>query len=85
MTPRAYTQALSEFESLNAELAIVGIDADLARRAGDLAEELKLRGYDAIHLASALALGAEDTVFVTWDHDLSRAAATAGLAIAPAR
>ena len=40
--------------------ALVGIDATAPARYcwGDLAEQFKLRGYDAVHLASALALGA---------------------------
>ena len=33
--------------------AKVSIDDELVRRAGDLAEAFSLRGYDAIHLASA--------------------------------
>lgn len=65
-------------------MAIVGVDETLARRAGGLAVEHALRGYDAVHLASALALGAAETILVTWDHDLSNAAAAAGLAVAPA-
>jgi predicted nucleic acid-binding protein len=83
LTPRAHAQALAEFEALNDEMALVGIDADLAHRAGDLADKLKLRGHDAVHLASALALGDASTVVVTWDGELSRAAAAAGLAVAP--
>lgn len=75
--------ALDQFESLHGELLLVGIDGQLARRAGELAEELQLRGYDAVHLASALALGT-DTTLVTWDEDLGRAAAQSGCAIAPA-
>lgn len=63
---------------------MVGIDSPLARHAGELAEALELRGYDAVHLASALALGA-DTTLVTWDQDLKRAAAESGCAVAPAR
>jgi predicted nucleic acid-binding protein len=65
------------------ELLLVGVDAPLAREAGDLAEQLGLRGYDAVHLASALALG-EPTTVVTWDEELRRAAAGAGCATAPA-
>lgn len=56
-----------------------------ARMAGDLAEGHALRGFDAIHLASALLIrvaaleeageSAEDTVrFLSFDGDLSRAA-----------
>jgi len=78
-----YGRARKELESLQSELALVGIDGALARRAGELAEELELRGYDAVHLASALALGT-DTTLITWDEDLKRAAARSGCAVAPA-
>ena len=67
---------------MQSELALVGIDGRLARGAGELAEEHKLRGYDAVHLASALALGSDITL-VTWDEDLRRAAAQRGCAVAP--
>jgi uncharacterized protein len=43
-----------------------------------------LRGYDAVHLASALALTSTRIVLATWDADLRRAAVTEGLAVAPA-
>lgn len=76
-------RAGEEFESLQGELLLVGIDLPLARQAGELAEELGLRGYDAVHLASALALGT-DTTLVTWDEDLRRAAGRSGCAVAPA-
>jgi uncharacterized protein len=65
------------------ELLLVGVDAALAREAGDLADQLGLRGYDAVHLASALALG-EPTTVVTWDEELRRATAGAGCGTAPA-
>lgn len=45
---------------------LVGIDMPLARQAGAFAEEFGLGGYDAVHLASALALGTETTV-VSWE------------------
>jgi predicted nucleic acid-binding protein len=84
LTARAHDRAVSELDALDAELLIVGIDEALAHRAGELADERGLRGYDAVHLASALALGTGDTVVVTWDRDLSNAAVVAGLAVAPA-
>jgi predicted nucleic acid-binding protein len=78
----AHTRALEDFESLYAELSAIGIDARLAREAGDLAEKFALRGYDAVHLASALS--ADDTItLVSWDEDLRRAAAHNGCALAP--
>ncbi|MGH2850343.1 MAG: type II toxin-antitoxin system VapC family toxin [Solirubrobacteraceae bacterium] len=78
-----HARARAEFESLHAELVIIGIDDQLARRAGALAEQFALRGYDAVHLASALALSTDTTV-VSWDQDLRAAAAASGCPIAPA-
>ncbi len=83
LSAAGYRKAREQFESLRDELTLVGIDGPLAQRAGDLAEELGLRGYDAVHLASALSLGTETTL-VTWDEDLKRAAAKSGIAVAPA-
>ena len=84
MTARAHDRAVGELDALNAEIVIVGVDEALAQRAGELADERALRGYDAVHLASALALGPGDTILVTWDRDLSNAAVYTGLAVAPA-
>jgi len=83
LTARAHDRAVAELDALNAELAIVAVDEALAQRAGELADERALRGYDAVHLASALALGPE-TILATWDRDLSDASVGAGLAVAPA-
>ena len=84
VTARAHVRALAELDALNAELVTVGVDEALAQRAGELADERALRGYDAVHLASALALGPGETIVVTWDRDLSNAAAGTGFAVAPA-
>lgn len=77
------TRALGDFESLQGELSLIGIDAQLARKAGQLAEKFALGGYDAVHLASALAPG-EVITLVSWDHNLRRAASRDGCAISPA-
>jgi predicted nucleic acid-binding protein len=84
LTARAHDRAVAELDVLNAELMIVVVDEALAQRAGELADERALRGYDAVHLASALALDPGETTLVTWDHDLSDAAVGAGLGVAPA-
>jgi predicted nucleic acid-binding protein len=83
LSASGYGRARREFESLHGELLLVGIDRPLARHAGELAGKLGLRGYDAVHLASTLALGTE-TTFVSWDGELRRAAAESGCAVAPA-
>lgn len=75
-------RALSAFEELQGDLITVGVDADLARRAGKYAEDLELRGYHAVHLATALELGDEEVVLITWDRGLARAAERVGLGIA---
>lgn len=75
--------ASGELEALQEEMLLVGVDRQLTRHAGELAQQHLLRGYDAVHLASALALGTETTL-ITWDRDLALAAANVGLGIAPA-
>jgi predicted nucleic acid-binding protein len=82
LSTAGYGRVREELESLQSELALVGIDGQLARTAGELAEAHRLRGYDAVHLASALALGT-DVTLVTWDQDLKRAAAQRGCAVTP--
>lgn len=69
---------MSALESFYADLQIIRIDDQLARRAGELAAEFALRGYDAVHLACALALDAEDAVLATWDAALGDAAHQTG-------
>ncbi len=74
--------ALAAFEELQADLITIGVDQALARHAGERAEDLGLRGYDAVHLATALELGDEEVVLVTWDRDLAQAAECVGLGTA---
>lgn len=79
---KEHREALAAFEKLYAELVTVGVDQELATRAGGYAEDLRLRGYDAVHLATALELGDEEVVLVTWDRDLARAAERVGVGVA---
>jgi predicted nucleic acid-binding protein len=81
LTAAAHARALENFESLHDELSLIGIDVQLAREAGELSEKSALRGYDAVHLASALSAGA--STLVSWDEDLRLAAARNGCALAP--
>ncbi len=65
-------------------IEIIECDAIVQERAGGI-EPATLRTLDAIHVASALALGAELDAFVTYDERLADAARAAGLpAVAPA-
>lgn len=52
--------------------------------AGELAERFGLTGYDAVHLASALALAEDSIIAVSWDQQFRSAALRAGLRLAPA-
>jgi predicted nucleic acid-binding protein len=64
------------------ELDVVEVVPDIARSAGVLAEQHGLRGYDAVHLASALAIKGGGLVLVTWDRDLARAGRSVGFDLA---
>jgi len=82
LSRRAFAQAVADFEQIQSELVSIGVDEALAHHAGELAEGLGLRGYDAVHLASALGLGGEETALITWDLDLHAAAEHVGLGVA---
>jgi predicted nucleic acid-binding protein len=55
------------------------------RHAGQLARDHALRGADAVHLASALAIGDVDLVMAVWDRRLHEGARAAQLRVAPRR
>lgn len=42
-------------------MLMIGVDWPLARHAGELAEHHGLHGFDAVHLATALAVDAADS------------------------
>lgn len=79
----ALRRACADLDSMITEMRIVELDARIAAVAGDLAERHALRGYDAVHLASALAIDDPELVVATWDGDLARAAVAAGRRAAP--
>ena len=83
ITARGYATAKRDLDRAIGSLRIIEVRPGLARAAGDVAERFALRALDAVHLASALALGGHDTVVVTWDRTLALAARTARLAVAP--
>lgn len=61
----------------------VVVTQSLVQRAGDLAEEHGLRGYDAVHLASFEEIADERTVLVASDGDLVSAATARGFLTLP--
>jgi predicted nucleic acid-binding protein len=81
LTATQHRLALADFEARAAELTSVDVDEHLARRAGEQAEKLGLRGYDSVHLATALELY-DEAAMITWDADLRSAAEEVGLHVA---
>jgi len=84
-TSAAHAEAVGTLELLWDELDAIDVSEPIARRAGELAETHALRGYDAIHLASAEAILDEGDVMVVSDTRLAEAAASIGIeALVPA-
>jgi predicted nucleic acid-binding protein len=78
-----HRSTVTDLQAACGAMVLIGVDWALAQQAGDLAEQHGLRGYDAVHLATALASDAADLVFVTWDRELARATTKSGVAVAP--
>ena len=77
-----YQEVLLDFARDWRKYVRVPTSNKLVRLAGDLADKHALRGYDAVHLASAMALGdriPEAVAFSTWDDSLGNAAVKEGL------
>lgn len=83
LAPAAHEQEIAEFDELWPEYDLVEIDDDLTRRAGDLADAYGLFTGDAIQLASALTIDADDVAMVAWDTRLRAASSAAGLTVLP--
>ena len=76
-----FEAAKADLQTLSETFAVIDPGGVLAV-AADTAERYALRAYDAVHLATALAVAADDLVFVCWDAELWAAASQAGLAVA---
>ncbi len=81
-SPAQHRRALDELTDDWDRYVRLEVSESLVSRAAALAETHRLRGYDAVHLASALLLtdrlGGE-TAFGSWDDALDAAAAREGL------
>jgi predicted nucleic acid-binding protein len=62
----------------------VELTRPVERHAGQLTAQYALRGADAVHLASALALSDPGLILAAWDRRLRAGASAAGVAVAPA-
>jgi predicted nucleic acid-binding protein len=80
-------EARKQIETVWPTWAHIALDENLVLRAEAIAWKYRLRGYDAIHLASALTWQEgirHQVVLATFDRELWEAAKLAGLAIWPA-
>ena len=84
LTESEVTAAADEWETFWASMRPIELSADVEKVAGELASVHRLRGADAVHLASALALAPADVTVAAWDKRLHAGAAAVGLGVAPA-
>lgn len=80
LTPAQFQTAKAELASLVDDLHVIPVTEVVIDGASELAESESLRGYDAVHLAAALFVGA--TVFSSADGALCEAAARQGFHVA---
>ena len=81
---RGYRTGLQAWEEYWAATRPVELRREVERHAGELAQRHSLRGADAVHLASALTVPANELVVAVWDRRLHAGATGEGLATAPA-
>ncbi len=79
----ALAMAEQAWEEYWASTRPLELTAPVERQAGQLARLHSLRGADAVHLASALAIGDPELVFAVWDRRLHAGARAAHLRVAP--
>jgi predicted nucleic acid-binding protein len=80
----AYEDVLAQFEEFWGQCQHVDVNDEMARLAGDLAEQHALRGFDAMHLASAISFQdatGESPMFLAADQRLVEAARASGLSV----
>ncbi|MGH4019055.1 MAG: type II toxin-antitoxin system VapC family toxin [Pseudonocardiaceae bacterium] len=83
LDPAGQGQAEVAWEEFWAATRAVELTEVITAHAGQLASEHALRGADAVHLASLLAMGTADTIFAVWDQRLRSGAEAAGVHLAP--
>lgn len=76
------TRAFELVDALLREVQPIELTETVAERAAVVARSLRLKGSDAVHLASYERLDADDAVLVVADGRLADAASIAGYAVA---
>jgi predicted nucleic acid-binding protein len=67
---RGFAMAARDWDEFWAATRQVELTVDVERRAGELAKRRGLRGADAVHLASALAIESPSLLVAVWDRRL---------------
>jgi predicted nucleic acid-binding protein len=83
LTPVDQRRAEAAWEGYWSATRAVELSAEVSLRAGRLAGDHALRGADAVHLASALAVSRTEVVVAVWDHRLRAGAQTCALTVVP--
>ena len=83
LTAPSHSQALENWNDLRDALRMVELTPAIEQRAGTLAAVHALRGADAVHLASALAVDSPELIVVAWDRRLRAGAVAERLRVAP--
>jgi predicted nucleic acid-binding protein len=84
LTERELIAAGRAWREYWAAIRPVELTSAVGQHAGRLTRSHALRGADAVHLASALAVSDSDLVMAVWDRRLHQGARSAGLRVAPA-
>jgi predicted nucleic acid-binding protein len=80
----AHRSAEAAWQEYWSATRVVELTDVIATEAGRLAGHYALRGADALHIASALAVGVGNTLFAVWDARLRHGAESARLLVVPA-
>lgn len=80
MTDTEHGMATRAFEALWAQITPIAPVEEIIRDAARLGTAHALRGYDAVHCATAFAIASSDLVAVSGDQDLLRAWDALGIA-----
>ena len=80
ITQRSHRRALGLLDRFWSELDVLEVEDTVVFDAARLAREHDLRGYDAVHCASAERIAASDLVAASGDRQLLRAWAAVGVA-----
>lgn len=82
LTEQNHGAARRILDELWVEFEVIDVDDLVVRRAAQLAHRCGLRGYDAVHCASAEQLDNDDLVVAAGDQELLDACRSLGMATA---